>query len=158
MNLVVFNYKCAKCSYSFEAPTLPGEIYGELILRSVNDKMAYLMALNSLEFKQANKILKNNSKLSELSDSKRAEVFHHIFGSICDLAPDGTKYRIGQFPACPNCQSTEMAVWGASEPYQVVDEKIDIITFGKWNSLTTYEQEKFIDDLCAEYLAEGKSF
>ncbi|CAN5273902.1 hypothetical protein BH10PSE19_BH10PSE19_09640 [soil metagenome] len=145
MKLQLYTYKCKNCDNTFEAAELPGEPYGEFLLRS-NDDVTYLMALDSNEFKEFFQILESLPQLKGLDRMEYAKIMHKIFGVACDLALDGTMYQITNSPRCPHCKSHNMASWMPSNPPALVDEEVKMVTYKHWDKLSYDEKKELINN------------
>lgn len=156
MKLILYQYKCENCGTLFMAPELPGEHYGEFILRSENGFPAYLMAIDSKIFKTINNMLKKNIKLININHIDQANVLHSVFSIACDLAPDGSPYQIGRFPICPHCKLTKIASWEPTNPPVFLDEEIKSVSHASWNKLTDEEQIALIDGAVDKLIQHGK--
>lgn len=145
MKLQLYTYKCGNCHSSFRVPELPGEPYGEFLLRS-NDDVAYLMALDSKEFKEFSQILESLPQLKGIDRVGYAKIMHKIFGVACDLALDGTMYQITNSPRCPHCMSHDISSWLPSNPPELVDVEVKMVTHKHWNKLSYVEKEELINN------------
>lgn len=155
MILVMYKYTCKNCGNVFKAPELPGQHYGEFLLRTDQGEVAYLMAITSKPFNDFSMMLDEDPRLRNYSAGERGTILRAIFGAACDPAPDGNQYAIGRFPPCPKCHSDKMASWIDVYPYEVVHNDVPPITTNKWDGSTIDEKRLLVDHALGEYLASN---
>ncbi len=141
MKAFVFNYRCAKCNNITEAPGLPDMAYGEFIMFNDTGDSVYLNSFDDPVFDELESIFqvvgKKNSKINE---ENSAAIFRAVFAIVCDLSPNGSLFKIDQFPTCSKCGSKKMASWGPANPQKLTDN-LKVPTHEKWNSLTENEKK-----------------
>jgi hypothetical protein len=145
MYLQLYEYYC-HCGFVFKSPCLIGDVYGELLLRSEIDELVYLNALNSKEFCFFSKEMKKHSQIKNWEDTYRAYVVQDLFSLVCDLSPKKKLYFIGKHPNCPQCNSPyQMKDWKVISPPEIIDIKLEEVSFNEWNRLNEVEKKTLIN-------------
>jgi hypothetical protein len=141
MKLGIATFTCGTCGKVFEAPEF-GPAYGYFLLRSSNNFMAFLDAINDQAFEEVDSLIKTNRHTRRLSEDDRSDVLHSIYGELaCDPDPKGAAFVIGMQPTCPTCGAQEIAAWDFKEPPESVDIEVPPVTHKRWNSLTLEEKK-----------------
>lgn len=154
MKLQNYLYQCNKCKNKFKAPELLGEPYGEFLLRTKTGEIEYLFAIDSSEFLEVGNIVDKFLENTGISELGRAKVLHQLFGITCDLASDGTEYKIGGKPICPKCGSNEMYSWEPIYPVEIVEVDVPHVTHERWNKLSDVEKQSKIEEAVKRVLAD----
>ena len=145
MILPLYIYKCSACNRTFKLPGVSGENYGEFLLSSeINGELGYLNACDDKVFNEVSEIFDQILISLKINCKDKDETFQYIFGSACDPANDGSKFRIGLMPSCPYCQSRQMSSWKIIEPIEYSENDIHIISHDLWNSLDIKEKHLLI--------------
>mgnify|MGYP005610427775 FL=1 len=154
MKTLLYKYLCGKCNTSFKSPGISGEIYGEFLLRSEKaSEVAYLNAFKDSFFEEVGKIFDEVVKHKSIGNFVCSDIFQSIFSESCDLAEDGTKYRIDLQPLCPNCGSRKMSSWGPVKPVEYIAEDIKGVSHKHWATLTYDEKKLLVENAVTTYLA-----
>lgn len=153
MYLQAYIYKCENCNYEFKINQLPGQSYGEFLMRSETGKKAFLSAINDLVFDEVSAIVESNSLLKKYNEDDRITIFQNVFRAACDLAEDGSQYEIYPKHTCPDCHSQNLS-YEEKYPLELVDEIFGPITHSYWNSLDAEHKEKIIHTEIEKYLCE----
>jgi hypothetical protein len=146
MKLQFYRYTCRDCQKYFKVSELPGDPYGEFLLRSETDQVAYLDSYAKEEFSEIGKLVDHNKRAKIFDEGLRAEVFRQIYGDMCDRAPDGSRYDIYGLPLCPHCHSNKNLSWIPTDPPEYVYEEMKELTHHRWNQLTKNEKKELIDN------------
>jgi hypothetical protein len=142
MKLGIAKFTCAKCGHVFEAPDLSPVIYGSFLLRSENNYMAFLDAINDHAFEEVSSLVETNRHTRRLSEDDQSDVLHSIYGELaCDPDPKGAAFVIGMPPTCPACGTQEIAAWDFKNPPASVDVEVPSVTHTRWNSLAPEEKK-----------------
>ena len=153
MKLGIAKFTCGKCGNIFEAPQLSPEVYGDFLLRSENNFLAFVDAIEDQTFEEADSLVNANPHRRRLSEIERAKILHKIFGELtCDPDPKGAAFVIGMPPTCPACGAQEIAAWDFKDPPESVDVEVPSVTHTRWNSLTPEEKKAEAERLIATSL------
>jgi hypothetical protein len=154
MRPLLYKFRCEKCNSTFKSPGVSEEAYGEFMMRSeFTREPAYLNAFDDNVFKEVEALFDEIIKRKTLGKVDDVTVFQFIFSASCDLAGDGSKYRIGVLPTCPNCGAGEMA-WSLTNPIEYFAEDIPPVTHKTWSKLTDKEKRSIIERELNEYLLQ----
>jgi hypothetical protein len=145
MKLQFYIYDCIGCQKQFKVPRLPVNPYGEFLLTSETGDVTYLNA-DIKEFSEISELVDENKRIKKMSDDKRADIFSEIYGYICDLAPDDSRYDMFGLPLCPYCHSSKNLEWEPSYPPEYVYEEVKALPHHRWNQLTENEKKELIDN------------
>jgi hypothetical protein len=146
MKLELVRYKCSTCANVYTAPSLGEGAYGEFLLWSASGSVAYLNAFEDLTFKEVENLLLLHPKASLMSPLDRAKVLRKIYGSLaCDVDEHGSTYSIDAPPPCPSCGSQQPASWEPTNPIEVVDILVKVVTHVRWHALTTEEKREQLE-------------
>ena len=146
MKLQLTIFKCAKCANIFKAPDIAHGAYGEFLLRSVDDELAYLDAIADETYQEVNLMVKANLRMIGKTPNVVADILRKTYGAIaCDSDSSGQPYQIGRFPKCPGCNSNEMEFWEPTEPPEFIEEPVRPVTHTRWSLLSRLEREERVD-------------
>ena len=89
MKIILYNYNCGSCGFTFKVPELT-ELYGEFIMRSskTND-LVYLNAFTDKIFDEIADLFKDNEIIKSTNRLNDSDLFQSIFSVSCDLASEG---------------------------------------------------------------------
>ena len=149
---IFFNYTCSNCGNKFLSPGLPDQAYGLFLIRTVKNEIAFLDSFEDKVFDELKRLF-DQEKVSYIwiDESNWVKIFHLIFSMTCDLSPLGSVYRIGQSPICPQCHSHDMASWIQTNPPQIGEEDLPVVTHEAWNKLSLEEKKATIEKGIQEY-------
>ena len=144
MMLEKYEYTCNSCKNKFPVFTLPEEVYGEFILRTITGKEAYLLAIGDPIFKEVRTIVNSKPELQYMDE--QVDIIHEVFGVVCDKASDGSEYKIELHPRCPACGSHKMYSWGSTNPRnpELIENNIPPVTYNHWNTLSDIEKKNLV--------------
>lgn len=140
MIFLEYNCKCKKCSAEFCSSGLLEQSYGEFILRSKTGKEAYLMAINDKVYKDFFDMVGQFDKINQLDTFAQVKAKQKLFSITCDPAPDNSIYEIDGLRICPNCESTDVNVYGPANSPKLYKNHIESIEHTRWNLLTVQEK------------------
>lgn len=146
MKLQLFKYYCATCGTTTLAPELTGDVYGCFLLRSrVSGELAYVEALSDSVYHETEQILEAIPGYRKLNKFGRADALRAVFGCTCDLAQDGSYFKIGAEPICEGCGAlSSMASWEATEPPEYVEKQIPHVTHYEWHNMEINEKQRLV--------------
>ncbi len=139
MRLPLYTFKCANCGNESTAPVL--SVYGMFALRSDKaEHTAYCNAIEDSVFQECAEFVRDL-----VSETERVDATQYAFGATCDLAPDGTRFRIGRRPTCPSC-GYRYTSWRPADPPATVE--VSSVTHCEWSQLSLAERrERIREDL-----------
>lgn len=136
MKLALVQYRCATCAHAFDAPELDPNSYGEFLLRSGFNEMAYLDATRDETYDEVDRLLSQLPRVAGMRTTDRARLLRQVFGELaCDPAPSGAAFHLAAQPVCPKCGSHTMASWAFREPPVIVDVALAPVTHDRWRQL-----------------------
>jgi hypothetical protein len=92
-------------------------------------------------------LLQRHPSLAGVSAIARAGALRRIYGTVaCDPDSEGRPFRIGQYPQCPMCSSTDMKSWQEVQPVEFVDLDIPAATHLLWETLTEGQKLDRVND------------
>jgi hypothetical protein len=121
---------------------MPEWVHNEFVLYSESKSIcAYLDTTEDMVFLEtAYRIRQFNEKSKlKLSDFEVNEIIESAFSITCDIAPDGSVYRIGLLPKCPNCGEREGISWSISPSSFVY---LPIVSHELWEGLRQNEKHE----------------
>lgn len=135
MNISTQQYSCPSCGATFAFPGLPDSAYGEFVLWSKSGQhAAYLNAFDDGAFRCLGESLRSLG----VPDMRRADLQQRLYGElICDPSPDGSRYQLGGFPACPCCGNQDGLVWEPSDGTAT----INVASHVYWDQLSEEEKQ-----------------
>jgi hypothetical protein len=136
MNLQLYVYTCRNCKCIFKSPELPGESYGEFLMRNPAGDIVFVSSFRDILFQELENQFNNNSHVKDIGPLIKTKIFHKIFGLTCDPASDNNKYQIGLLPFCPKCHLNNNLSWHQTNPPELVDIELSEVTHVNWNKLT----------------------
>lgn len=149
MKIGIAEFTCVN-GHVFEAPELAPEVYGFLLLRSANNFMAFLNAIEDPTFDEVRSLIKTSSHRRHLRGIDRSGILHRIFGELaCDTDPKGSVFVIDMPPTCHACGSQEIAAWDFKDPPEIADIDVPHVTHEYWNSLTPEQKKERAERLIA---------
>jgi len=146
MNLQLYIYNCGNCGNTFKSPELPGDPYGEFLMHSVNGEIAYLSSFKDAVFQEIESFFERSELLNNMDKINRVKIFHNIFGVACDPASDSSNYQIGRDPRCPKCHSNNKLSWHPTNPPEIIDMQINLVTHNNWNKLNQNQKEEILNN------------
>ena len=150
---VLFEYDCASCGRSFLSPGLPDQAYGLLLFRTNKGEVALLEAFKDKAFEEFEHLFDQvKKKFSWIDKTNDTKIFQSSFNVSADLSPSGNVYDISEEPMCPYCGSRHMASWIQTDPLQVGEKDLPVITHENWNRLSIEEKKALIEKGIQEYL------
>ena len=152
MKLQQYIYKCENCDTEFMSPELPGDSYGEFLMRSETGKLAYLSSFEDAVFQEVEDIFKENKLISDMNKISQAKVFQNIFGVVCDRALDNSEYQTVRNPSCPTCHLNNCLSWQPTNPPVMIDIQVDLATHNYWNQLSKSNKEETLNNAIKLYL------
>ncbi|MCX7122036.1 MAG: hypothetical protein NTZ67_09760 [Gammaproteobacteria bacterium] len=152
MKLHLYYYECNNCKNIFKSPQLSGNPYGEFLMRSTAGDIVYLDSFKDKVFDEIETFFKKTAKADQLQNTA---FFQEIFSVVCDVDYDGFVYRIRQKPPCPKCGKINIGHWGPTNPPEIIDVDVPIVTHEKWNKLSESEKKSRIND-AIEKLSKNK--
>jgi hypothetical protein len=145
----IYNYRCGGCELEFPSPYLGDFSYGEFILWSQSGRYCvYFDAIESADFSSIEDLIECAGKGGE----NMADLVQLVLGGVmCDPAPDGTRYSVYGFPACPFCGSVSgHSIMGTcSSGVGMIDRAM----FSIWHSMSIPEKKNAIK----MFFLEGKN-
>ncbi len=149
MLIPVFWAKCLKCKASFEF--IADDADGMRILRSRKELIpAKVSWLNDTVFDEVGDIVEEYYIKSNLDPIEIARKFSHVFGRICDKAPDGSQYDMTGFLICPLCSNTFIDYGPFDPPKFIKEDEVPDVTHGKWDGMTDKEKRKTVYEILAD--------
>jgi hypothetical protein len=143
MNLILMNFVCAEHKHEFTAPHQSPYSYGEFLLRSRNNELRFLNAIDDKEFTEVEKMVELALSKTMREEKYLVIALHSIYGEVaCDFDHDGNPFVMNSFPPCPICRTNKMASWDIAEPSTSIDQDILPVTHHIWKRMTT--DEKYI--------------
>ena len=155
MKLQNYKYVCKSCAKTFKSANLSENHYAEFLMRTKTGKMAYLFAIGDEVFSKIKHQFESMPKLKNIDTLARVTILHQIFCITCDLANDGTEYKIGGKPICPKCGSNKMYSWESIYPPEMVEMNVPHVTHDRWNKLTDAEKKSKIEEAVERVLANN---
>ncbi len=144
MKFLIFWNKCKKCGFTFETLSDPGLYSFRLLLSEKKQQPAIVKCDDDKAFSEVYQIVKRLLKPKGYNDIRIANRFDQIFGDICDLAPDGSRYNMTGEKNCPTCGSNDID-FGPYDPEVYREENPPEITHDQWDILDDHSKEKEIE-------------
>lgn len=142
-NATVFRGKCEN-GHEFAAPGLPDGSYGEFILTSDrNGDAAYLDAMSDETFDEVARFVRDR-RTPPKDELQRGALVQQIFSATCDLADDGSSYRIEGRPRCTTCGSRVLREWFPTNP--PVRVEVPPVTHEGWKRLRGEERRRILEE------------
>ena len=157
MKLHLFYYKCKKCGKEFKMPHLPGDRYGDFLMRNKKNEILYINEFKDNVFNEVGvfftKIMNIFLKINEFNES---DVFQTIFSVACDggTGSDDNSYCIMRDPTCPYCWQENVGCWGATEPPEYIEQDVKLVTHDHWNTFTEQEKYDAVYQATADYFSK----
>ncbi len=144
MKFLIFWNKCKKCDFTFDTLSDPGLYSFRLLLSEKKQQPAIVQCDDDNAFSEVYQVVKRLLKPKGYNEIKIADRFDRIFGDICDLAPDGSRYNMTGKKTCPNCGSNDFD-FGPYDPEVYREENPPEITHDQWDILDDHSKEKEIE-------------
>ena len=71
MKLAIVQYRCAACAHAFDTPELDPNSYGQFLLRSATNEIAFLDALNDWAYADVDQLLAQLPRVASMRLSNR---------------------------------------------------------------------------------------
>lgn len=149
ITVVKYFYECGKCYRRQTGIELPGDPYGDFLLKSRNYEYRILFAVENNAYNEFRKLVK--LRLADgVSDSKRSKLVQNGFKFVCDKDSKGDYFHMDKLTFCLSCGSSDMSRWGEIQPPEFSDLDIEPPSFTKWNSLDDASKLKIVDKAIEE--------
>jgi hypothetical protein len=131
-------HTCSNCVTSFQAFSLGDFSYGEFLLWSKSGNCRYLNAFEDPTYQEVIDIIQLCKETGAVHVHDASQLLQEVYGELaCDVDEFGEPYRMN-YPSCPNCGSTNIALVGSEIVGQAV---VSNVTHEIWNSFTQKEKE-----------------
>lgn len=131
-------HTCSNCLTKFQANSLGDFSYGEFLLWSSTEDCLYLNAFEDETYQEVINLIEKNKQIGVIQALDTSLLLQEIYGELtCDTDGLGRPYRMN-YPPCPNCGSTSMALVGDKKIGEVI---VGMVTHKIWNSLAPQEKE-----------------
>ncbi len=146
MRLPVEVFHCEQCGKEFDAPRLSDFNYGEFLLWSDGGNLAYVNAIESGVFAEVCVLFERTAASFEFDTLRLSQAIQHFFGTVAsDPDSDGSLFRMGGFPPCPHCGSSQPSSWDEAQPGRLIDIEPHESTHRHWASLAPEEKESLAE-------------
>jgi hypothetical protein len=144
---LLFEGYCSRCNHRFDFICDDGPPGGGRVLLSTKSMQpAVIYYCDDPVFEEVASIVDDLLKDRGMSQLEVAKKFDQIFGEICDMAPDSSKYSMSCNPYCPLCGS-RLTSWGPSDPPRSCKVEIPRVTHIKWDTLEPQQKREWIQIL-----------
>jgi hypothetical protein len=143
---LVFFYACNRCRHTFQTLSDPGDEGIRLLFSEKTNIPACVSCDFDPAFPEVQELLRTVLGPKELSTIQFARLFDSLFGDICDLAPDGSKFNMTGKRKCPQCGSNDLS-FGPSVPPVYEETDIPSVRHTKWDASDLNEKRNWISSL-----------
>jgi hypothetical protein len=147
MKKLLFEGYCSSCDNHIEFISDDGPpARGRVLLSIKSLQPAVIYYYEDPVYDEVASIVDDLLKDRRMSQLEVAKKFNQVFGEICDLAPDSSKYSMSGKHYCPSCGS-KLTSWGPSDPPRSCEVEIPRVTHTKWDTLDQDQKRRWIQEL-----------
>lgn len=129
---------CSNCLTNFQAASLGDFTYGEFLLWSSTEDCLYLNAFDDETYQEVIDLIEKNKEAGVIQATDTSLLLQEIYGELaCDTDGFSRPYHMN-YPPCPNCGSTSMALVGDRKVGEII---IGTVTHKLWNLLAPQDKE-----------------
>lgn len=152
MNLHLFEFTCASCSTTFRDVGMSA-VSGRLMLRGEGTGEAIAVdTQNDPVFREVQALVASAAP-DGVTPRRVGELVQVAFSVACDPDHVGLPYSTEAPPRCPGCGSNSMSDWEATEPPEIVEDRLREATHDSWCSLSQGDRVALIREAIAGRLS-----
>ncbi|NOZ13819.1 MAG: hypothetical protein GXO69_09280 [Acidobacteria bacterium] len=140
---LLFRGECETCGFKTEMLSNRNDDVTRLLLSERTFKPALFYYDEDPMYDEVSALVKKIVVGLELDEMQKVDIFFEIFGSLCDLAPDGSEYRISEIFRCPKCESCDFGC-DPTEPPKYAEAEPPKVKHEYWDSLSNDERRMLV--------------
>ena len=143
--LIMWKYRCGGCGTWYQHHDALPEAYGQFLMRS-EDGLSERILFAPIDpvLKEVGRLVRAEPAVQRLSERNQSHIVQLVFSVACDVAENGSPFRMSGFPPCPQCGSRNPAAWDTVQPGAVVDVEVPSVTHQHWSTLNETEKRNLV--------------